>query len=128
MCSSAWACSSPPSPRSTATVAISSAKRTPGAWTSSSAPATVSNTEEFALRMRTVVRENARLDIQAGRFKLAEEQLDRVLAITPKDPVAQLYYGDLYRLQAQRTRDVADKADKARKALERYERSAELDR
>jgi len=95
--------------------------------TAAAAPDTVSNTEEFALRMRTVVRENARLDIQAGRFKLAEEQLDRVLAITPKDPVAQLYYGDLYRLQAQRTRDVADKADKAKKALERYERSAELD-
>ena len=91
------------------------------------APDRVTNTEEFGLRMRTVVRENARLDIQAGRFALAAEQLDRVLAITPKDPVAQLYYGDLYRLQSQRSRDTADKADKARKALERYERSAELD-
>ena len=91
------------------------------------APDTVANTEEFGLRMRTVVRENARLDIQAGRFTLAAAQLDRVLALTPKDPVAQLYYGDLYRLQSQRTRDVADKADKATKALERYERSAELD-
>jgi predicted Zn-dependent protease len=91
------------------------------------APGTVANTEEFGLRMRTVVRENARLDIQAGRFTLAAAQLDRVLALTPKDPVAQLYYGDLYRLQSQRARDVADKADKAKKALERYERSAELD-
>ncbi len=91
------------------------------------APDTVANTEEFGLRMRPVVRENARLDIQAGRFTLAAAQLDRVLALTPKDPVAQLYYGDLYRLQSQRARDVADKADKATKALERYERSAELD-
>ena len=90
-------------------------------------PDTVANTEEFGLRMRTVVRENARLDIQAGRFALAATQLDRVLALTPKDPVAQLYYGDLYRLQSQRARDVADKADKGKKALERYERSAELD-
>jgi predicted Zn-dependent protease len=87
----------------------------------------VKDTEDFGLRMRTVVRENARLDIQAGRFKLAEDQLNRVLAITPKDPVAHLYYGDLYRLQSQRARDVADKSDKAKKALERYERSAELD-
>ncbi len=91
------------------------------------APDTMRNTDEFALRMRTVVRENARLDIQAGRFKLAEEQLDRVLTITPRDPVAQLYYGDLHRLQSQRARDAADKADKAKKALERYERAAELD-
>lgn len=91
------------------------------------APDTVANTEEFGLRMRTVVRENARLDIQAGRFTLAAAQLDRVLALTPKDPVVQLYYGDLYRLQSQRARDVADKAAKAKKALERYERSAELD-
>ena len=91
------------------------------------APDTVKNTDEFGLRMRTVVRENARLDIQAGRFKLAEEQLDRVRAITPRDPVAELYYGDLYRLQAQRARDAADKADKAQRALERYERAAQLD-
>jgi len=89
--------------------------------------AVVKDTEDFGLRMRTVVRENARLDIQAGRFKLAEDQLERVLAITPKDPVAHLYYGDLYRLQSQRARDIADKSDKAKKALERYERSAELD-
>ncbi len=37
--------------------------------------------------MRTVVRDNARMDIAAGRFPLAQKQLDRVLAITPKDPV-----------------------------------------
>jgi predicted Zn-dependent protease len=91
------------------------------------APSIVTNTEEFGLRMRPVVRENAQLDIQAGRFTLAAEQLDRVLARTPDDPIAQLYYGDLYRLQSQRSRDAADITDKVRKALARYERSAELD-
>src|SRR2546422_1252493 len=96
-------------------------------YAAAAAASGVRDTEDFGLRMRTVVRENARLDIQAGRFKLAADQLDRVLAITPKDPVAHLYYGDLYRLQSQRARDVADKTDKAKKALERYERSAELD-
>lgn len=87
----------------------------------------VKTSEEFGLRMRTVVRENALLDIRAGRFKLAEAQLDRVAAITPKDPTLHLYYGDLYRLQSQRARSAADKDDFARKALEHYERSAELD-
>src|SRR5216117_4064047 len=91
------------------------------------APDAVKTTEEFGLRMRTVVRENALLDIRAGRFKLAQAQLDRVAAITPKDPTLHLYYGDLYRLQSQRARSVADKDDFARKALEHYERSADLD-
>src|SRR3989441_3413999 len=87
----------------------------------------VKTSEEFALRMRTVVRENALLDIRAGRFKLAQGQLDRVLAITPKDPVAHLYVGDLYRLQSQRARSAEDRAALARQALDAYERSAQLD-
>jgi beta-barrel assembly-enhancing protease len=91
------------------------------------ASSVVVNSEEFELRMRTVVRDNARLDIAAGRFGLAQKQLDRVLTITPRDPVAQLYYGDLYRLQAQRATSPLDKAELAHKALERYRRSAELD-
>jgi tetratricopeptide (TPR) repeat protein len=91
------------------------------------APEVTRITDEFQLRMRTVVRENARLEIEAGRFTPAREQLDRVLAITPDDAVAELYYGDLYRLQSQRSRDVADRADKARLAIERYERAARLD-
>src|SRR6266513_2514778 len=90
-------------------------------------PDTVRTTEDFGLRMRTVVRENALLDIRAGRFKLAQQQLDRVEAITPRDPTLHLYYGDLYRLQSQRARDASDKDDLAKKALERYERSASLD-
>lgn len=91
------------------------------------APDTIKTTEEFELRMRSVVRENAYLDIRAGRFALAERQLDRVLAITPRDPLAHLYYGDLYRLQAQRARGVGEKDELAGKALASYERSAALD-
>jgi predicted Zn-dependent protease len=90
-------------------------------------PDTIQNTEDFSLRTRTVVRENALLDIRAGRFKLAQDQLERVVAITPKDPIAQLYFGDLYRLQSQRARNTADREDFAGRALERYERSAALD-
>jgi predicted Zn-dependent protease len=85
------------------------------------------SSDEFAMRMRPIVRENAALDIRAGRFTLAQSQLDRVLALTPRDPVAHLYYGDLHRLQAQRTRTVADKDAQTRLALTRYERAAELD-
>ena len=87
----------------------------------------IANSDEFELRMRTVVRDNARLDIAAGRFTLAQRQLDRVLTITPRDPTAHLYYGDLYRLQAQRAQSPIEKAELAHLALVSYRRSAELD-
>jgi predicted Zn-dependent protease len=90
-------------------------------------PATVRDTEDFQLRMRTVVRENAYEDIRAGRFAVAQRQLDRVLAVTPRDPVAHLYYGDLHRLQSQRARETAQKAQSAALALASYEKAAELD-
>lgn len=85
------------------------------------------DTREFGLRMRTVVRENAALDLRAGRFNLARAQLDRVLALTPRDPVAHVYYGDLHRIQAQRARPLEEKAALFRQAIERYRRAAELD-
>ena len=85
------------------------------------------NTEEFALRTRTVVRDNALLDIHAGRFALAHAQLDRVLALAPKDPTAHLYYGDLYRLQAQRAHALRAKESLAQQALGHYLRAADLD-
>jgi predicted Zn-dependent protease len=91
------------------------------------APDTVRTTDEFGLRMSAVVRENARLDIQAGRFALAAEQLDRVLASAPRDPVAHLYYGDLHRLRSQRAQSVAEGADWTRQAIDRYESAARLD-
>src|SRR2546422_512313 len=91
------------------------------------APTTVRDTEDFQLRMRSVVRENAYEDIRAGRFPVAQRQLDRVLAITPKDPIAHTYYGDLHRLQAQRAREADRKAEHARLALASYEKAVELD-
>jgi predicted Zn-dependent protease len=91
------------------------------------ASTTIRDTEDFQLRMRSVVRENALEDIRAGRFPLAQRQLDRVLAITPKDPIAHTYYGDLHRLQAQRARETAKKDEYARLALASYEKAVELD-
>jgi predicted Zn-dependent protease len=87
----------------------------------------VANNDEFAMRTRTVVRENAALDIRAGRFGLAKAQLDRVLPLAPKDPTTHLYYGDLYRLQAQRARNPFDKPMLVAQALQSYEKAAELD-
>lgn len=90
-------------------------------------PSRVKDTEEFRTRLRPVVRDNAYEDIRAGRFPLAQQQLDRVLAMTPQDPVAHLYYGDLHRLRAQRARSMDDEKDKAQQALASYERAIEID-
>lgn len=91
------------------------------------APDTVRTSDEFRLRMLAVVRENARLDIQAGRFQLAADQLDRVLAVAPRDAIAHLDYGDLFRLRSQRAPSAAERGDWARQAIDRYERAARLD-
>lgn len=90
-------------------------------------PAAIVDTEEFQLRMRSVVRENAYEDIRAGRFPIAQRQLDRVLAITPRDPIAHVYYGDLHRLQSQRAREAEQKSRSAALALASYEKAVELD-
>ena len=87
----------------------------------------VRDTEQFPLIMRVVVRDNALLDIHAGRFKLARAQLDRVLAQAPTDPVTHLCYGDLYRLQSQRARHLEDAPPLLARAREEYERAAALD-
>jgi beta-barrel assembly-enhancing protease len=87
----------------------------------------IRQTEEFQLRTRAVVRENASEDIRMGRFALAERQLERTLAATPRDPTAYVYYGDLYRLRSQRAKSPEEKKADAGRALERYERATELD-
>ena len=81
----------------------------------------------FDLQLASVVRENARLEMRAGRFRAAQEQLDRLLGATPDDPLVHLYHGDLHRLRSQRARSVADRDELARAAMASYERCAALD-
>ncbi len=87
----------------------------------------VRDTKQFPERMRVVVRDNALLDVRAGRFNLARAQLDRVLALAPGDPVTHLDYGDLYRLQSQHVRRLEDAPPLLAKARQEYERAAALD-
>ena len=87
----------------------------------------VKSTDDFDERMRAVVRENAALDIQAGRFPLAKKQLERALKASPKDAIAHLYDGELHRLQSQRAKSAAERDSETRMARESYEQSAALD-
>jgi predicted Zn-dependent protease len=93
----------------------------------SRAPEIAATAGEYQSRLAAVVRENASLEIRAGRFRAAQEQLDRLLAAVPGDALGHLYYGDLHRLRSQRARSVADRDELARAALASYERCAALD-
>ncbi len=70
------------------------------------APNLTTNSEAFQLRTRALVRENAWLDIEAGRFGTAKAALERVIAIAPSDAKAHYYLGELYRKQRQDPADV----------------------
>jgi predicted Zn-dependent protease len=87
----------------------------------------ITTTDDFAKTAALVARENAGLELRIGRFRQAQEQLDRALAVRPGDALAHLYSGDLHRLRAQRARGAADRDELARRALAAYERCATLD-
>jgi beta-barrel assembly-enhancing protease len=59
----------------------------------------LTNTEEFQRRTRPLVRDNAILDVEAGRYGTAKAALERVLAVVPTDARAHFYLGELYRKQ-----------------------------
>jgi predicted Zn-dependent protease len=50
---------------------------------------------EFERRRRIVLREDARLNLQAGRLDLAAEEIEQALAAAPRDPAALTLRGDL---------------------------------
>ncbi|MFQ5912417.1 MAG: M48 family metalloprotease [Nitrospinota bacterium] len=80
----------------------------------------IKDTREFQLRRRVIIRENALMDIRAGRFNVARAALEKVLAITPNDAKAHYYYGEIYRL-SEKTPEGEEKA------LARYLEAIELD-
>ncbi len=61
--------------------------------------------ERFARRMRPVIRDDARLNVEMGRLALAEEQLRRVLEMMPDDPESHLIIGRLRLAQADNEKD-----------------------
>jgi predicted Zn-dependent protease len=83
--------------------------------------------EDFRSTMLPVARENAALEMRAGRFEAARAQLDRVLSAAPGDAAAHLYDGDLHRLRAQRARQLDEERVLLDRAHRAYERAAAVD-
>ena len=77
--------------------------------------------DTFARRMRPVVRDDARLNVERGRLDIAEEEIRSALDALPEDPEAHLVLAELRLAQADGTAD-AGEADtlraEARAALE----------
>jgi beta-barrel assembly-enhancing protease len=80
----------------------------------------ITNTEAFQRRTRALVRDNAMLDIEAGRYGTAKTALERVLAVAPTDAKAYFYLGELYRKQRKAPSDVEQ-------AIAAYQKAAEHD-
>jgi len=80
----------------------------------------ITNTEEFLRRTRPLVRDNAILDVEAGRYGTAKAALERVLAVAPADAKAHFYLGELYRKQRKAPTDVEQ-------AVLAYQKAAEND-
>jgi tetratricopeptide (TPR) repeat protein len=80
----------------------------------------ITNTEEFQRRTRPLVRDNAILDVEAGRYGTAKAALERVLAVVPTDAKAYFYLGELYRKQRKDPADVEH-------AITAYQTAAEHD-
>lgn len=74
------------------------------------------NAEEFLMRTRRLVRENAVLDIELGRYHTAKTQLERVLRLLPSDPEALYYLGEVYRRKGEEG-DIDKAAEAYRRAL-----------
>jgi beta-barrel assembly-enhancing protease len=83
--------------------------------------------DAFTRRIRPVVRDDARLNIEMGRLKLAESQLDKVRSWMPGDPETHFLAGRLRLAQA-----AAEKSPEAQRHLrgeaeDAFRKSIELD-
>jgi predicted Zn-dependent protease len=80
---------------------------------------------EFHRRVRSVLKDDALLNIEAGRFGLAEHELERAIEIVPEDHVAHYLLGTLYIRKANTKKEEA--ADLRQKALRYFDEAARLD-
>lgn len=77
----------------------------------------VRNAETYGRRTAGVLLENARLEVAAGRLAFAREQVERYLALHPRDPAAHLVLGEVARREAT-PGTTAAAAESYRRALE----------
>jgi predicted Zn-dependent protease len=87
----------------------------------------VSADDEFRRRMRPVVRDDARLNIERGRLDIAEEEIRTALAALPEDPEAHLVLAELRLAQAEAASEEAEAEHLRAEARAALEESLRLD-
>ncbi|MBI4639333.1 MAG: M48 family metalloprotease [Candidatus Tectomicrobia bacterium] len=80
----------------------------------------VTNSEEFQRRTRVLIRENALLDFERGRYQAAKASLEKVIETLPNDPKAHYYLGEVYRKSGKT-------ADDLQRAAEEYQLAIKAD-
>ncbi len=83
--------------------------------------------DAFTRRIRPVVRDDARLNIEMGRLALAESQLDKVRAWMPEDPEAHFLRGRLRLAQVTTEKEMQAQGDLRGEAETSFRKSIELD-
>jgi predicted Zn-dependent protease len=89
--------------------------------------ARVADTRDFQLRTRVLVRDDAVLNIQAGRLGTAEAEIEKVLSLTANDPVAHYLRGQIGEKRAAEAKDPAEARRLNDQAAARYEEASRLD-
>ena len=87
----------------------------------------VTDTRDFQMRMRVLVRDDAAENIRLGRLGTADAELDKVLTLTPNDPVARYLDGQIAEKQAADAKDRAAVDRLEDKAIAAYEEAIRLD-
>lgn len=90
-------------------------------------PAAGRDISEFERRIRPVVRDDARLNLEAGRLALAEEELARVRLWMPDDPELPWLFGHLRQMQAAEEAEPRRKGELRAEAIDSLRNAVRLD-
>jgi len=93
---------------------------------SASFAATEEATNTFERRIRPVLRDDARMNIEIGRFELAAFELDRALSLLPEDAEAHLLVGQLKLSLVDHAQDPLDRVQLREEAAESLRESIRL--
>lgn len=87
----------------------------------------VTDTREFRMRTRVLLRDDAAENIRIGRLGIAEAEIEKVVDLTPNDPVARFLTGQVAEKRAADAKDRAQADRLEDDALRAYEEAARLD-
>jgi len=90
-------------------------------------PTGAEDPERFWRRIRTVIRDDARLNIEMGRLELAEHELKRALELMPNDPETRLLIGRLRLEQSKSIEGGAEKRQLRDEAMGAFREAVRLD-